>query len=410
MGRLGLAVEEFVVVDDPDLPEPVAPPISQTRSLGRKQSAVCWLPTMLQTMSVAVAGSWDDPVNELALWGWDSSPMMEADPMQDADGDVELPKMAAPKMLCSVEHAGDVLDLSVAGGSGAPILIFCASGSGGVSCFGADSADGGGSVALQRKWQPADSAGCPTLGVSWSATARQLAAVTEGGTEGGAPRGGSLLLLEPESGREIARAACEEASGLSWQGPSRPDESHHSILTAASSVLCWDSRCLERGPSLSLSPLDPRAGENTRATPHLHCLSVHPQQPQLVAAGSSDGRLFLWDVRYPSSPLPLFAATSPQVLPSASQLEAHGADIWAIQFSEMIYGHLLSCSSDGTLQARRLSSHPFAGGWTCPEESVTTLVGLDSGLPINSLDVSDECGCLVAASDAEVLTFIDVRR
>ena len=46
-----------------------------------------------------------------------------------------------------------------------------------------------------------------------------LAAVTEGGVEGGVARGGSVLLLEAEGGKVIARGASEEGSlcGLSWQ-------------------------------------------------------------------------------------------------------------------------------------------------------------------------------------------------
>jgi len=147
---------------------------------------------------------------------------------------------------------------------------------------------------------------------------------------------------------------------------------------------------------MKLSSLHPLSG--ARWTPQLHCVVSHPQQNHLIAAGSSDGRLFVWDVRKPVEP--------------ASPLDAHFADIWGVQFSETKYGHLLSCSSDGTLQARRPPcSLPDAGFFGASniqgafEDSSRELIRL--GLPINSFDVHKDYGCLVAASDAEVLTFID---
>ena len=52
--------------------EPVyQPPLAQTASLGLKQSTVCWLPSVVDPLSegaLALAGSWDEPQNELSAW------------------------------------------------------------------------------------------------------------------------------------------------------------------------------------------------------------------------------------------------------------------------------------------------------------------------------------------------------
>ena len=67
-----------------------------------------------------------------------------------------------------------------------------------------------------------------------------------------------------------------------------------------------------------------------------------------------------------------------------------------MRYASTHHGELLSCSSDGTLVARDSAA-----------DAATTLVALE--FPINSFDVSPVHGGLAAASDAEVLTFIDLR-
>ena len=102
--RLKANVDEFMIEDDDGVDEvPVGSTpqaVSQTPSLGRKQSAVCWLPSRLQNMAVAAAGSWDEPMNEVALWGWGGSPS------DFVDADMANEEASEPVKLCSAPHEG----------------------------------------------------------------------------------------------------------------------------------------------------------------------------------------------------------------------------------------------------------------------------------------------------------------
>ena len=95
---------------------------------------------------------------------------------------------------------------------------------------------------------------------------------------------------------------------------------------------------------------------------------------------------------------------------------AHSGDVWEVHFSTGPLGQLLSCSSDCTLQAWTLSSDAVgrmamlggaAGDGDAAAPTSRTLG--ERAQPINSLHISEEHGMLASASDAEVLTFIDMR-
>ena len=120
--------------------------------------------------------------------------------------------------------------------------------------------------------------------------------------------------------------------------------------------------------------------------PQLQCVASHPQKPQIVAAGSSEGAVYVWDVRAAAAPL--------------ATVRAHAADVWAVQLRESAYGGLLSCSSDGAVVVSPVDG---AADGARPAPIV------QSHLPVNAIDLSPR-GWLVAASDAEALTFVDLQR
>ena len=124
-----------------------------------------------------------------------------------------------------------------------------------------------------------------------------------------------------------------------------------------------------------------------------------------MRAGASDGTLYIWDVRRgkgPSQTRPLAhsqfgAAAAADATAGAKRV---GADVWGVQFCQTAYGELLSCGSDGSVQA-------WGGIETGLTPAGEVLVQLH--MPVNSIHLSD-LGTLAAASDAEQLTFIDMRR
>jgi WD40 repeat protein len=356
----------MIHLDDDELyveEEPTSRFVTATRSLGRKQSAVRWLPECAAGSGVVAAGTWDDPENTLSLW----SVQLERDE-EEMDGMDETLLEPTTRMISSVSHPGCVLGLAAGGGrTGDAPVVLTAGGDGALSCFSA-SALGSGSAELElrREWSLAAGGGEALLGVDTSADACSVACVGERA---------NLAIHDTEGGAERARAQSEESClfSVQWVSP-------HQLLTAGAHVLLWDVRAKPK-PVVSFIP---RFGAAMHAAPQLLSAASHPHQPHRLAAGATDGSIYLWDMR--------------AAAPLALGLSAHTGDVWHVGFSGARHGELLSCSSDGTLTARDPAADPA---------TVMTLLALE--MPINDFDVSAVHGGLAAASDSEVLTFIDVR-
>ena len=353
-------------IEDDDLAvEEVASAI-QTRCLGRKQSTACWLPELRPDVAadagVVCAGTWDEAENELALW----SVVLRGGPTgggaeMEVEGGGAPPE---PQRLCGAAHGGgDVLGLCAAApAGGGATCVFSASSGGDVRCHAVQWA--GSAAALHPLWTAASS-GC-LHGVSWDADGQELAAAGDAG---------ELLVLDA-SGATRATLQAREAAllGVCW---ARPKE----VFTVGSRLLQWDVRT--RAPPVALAA-EPNKGPHE--APQLQCVASHPQKPQIVAAGSSEGAVYVWDVRAAAAPL--------------ATVRAHASDVWAVQLRESAYGGLLSCSSDGSVVVSPVDG---AADGARPAPIV------QSHLPVNAIDLSPR-GWLVAASDAEALTFVDRQR
>ena len=64
---IALDDDDFFLETRPEQPAAAAPLLAQTRSIGLKQSVVRWLPAV-GSRALALAGSWDEPSNELSAW------------------------------------------------------------------------------------------------------------------------------------------------------------------------------------------------------------------------------------------------------------------------------------------------------------------------------------------------------
>lgn len=86
--------------------------------------------------------------------------------------------------------------------------------------------------------------------------------------------------------------------------------------------------------------------------------------------------------------------------------------MWGLQLCDSSHGDLLSCSSDGTLRGRVWGGEHFSpmevGGGEGEEAESGESILVQLELPINALHYSQQLGYLACASDAEVLTFIDL--
>lgn len=228
---------------------------------------------------------------------------------------------------------------------------------------------------LRPCWSKPVGTGAAVLGVGFSPNGHSLAYCTERAELGVLDRGG---VGERQLG-------CSDESSLfsvEWLSP-------HEIVTAGANVLIWDVRT-GRGPAATLLP---KSGIPRHSAPQLLSATAHPQQPHRLAAGATDGSLYLWDRRA--------AASLSHSLAAHTAFTAHEADVWQVRFVRTNHGEILSCSSDGTLTARE------APAASAEPMDASTLISLE--FPINAFDVSPTHGGLAAASDAEVLTFIDMR-
>jgi len=192
---ISLDDEEFFVEE-----EPTVNYVKATRSLGRKQSAVRWLPDCAAGSGVVAAGTWDDAENTLALWAVQLEPQEEEmGGMYDAEDVLE----PAARLLSSVPHKGCVLGLATAAaGPAAPPLILTAGGDGALSCFSASASGVGGTgLTLHPAWSQAAGDGEALLGVGVSLDSRSVACCGEAGV---------LSVRDIESGAERARASSDE--------------------------------------------------------------------------------------------------------------------------------------------------------------------------------------------------------
>ena len=402
-------IDQIVEMDDVIELEP--PPVAQTASIGMKQSTIRWLPLEPTSFGALVlSGTWDEPQNELSAWSVRLDKEPASSLMQDAeDEEVET----NPRQVGSAPHEGCVLDLAVSEQSNrATLVAYTASGAGGVSCYSVLPDEEGRSVALERRWHGVSPAnGAPTLGVAVKGDS--VAAVDEDG---------GVTLARAESGQEKWRVESSEAAlyASRWWDPS-------TLAVAGAVVSLWDVRAPPRVPCATLAPAGASA---SAAGPALLCMSVDPRPPNRLAAGSAEGAVHVWDVRAGAMGGGAMGggamrggamrggATGGMAcgVPPKRSFAAHASDVWDVQLGECAHGDVLTCGSDGLLHAWDLGALARSEAEDTPRGHVPlarahadvplrhTLVQLE--LPINSLELSTH-GVLAAASDAQVLTFVD---
>ena len=201
---------------------------------------------------------------------------------------------------------------------------------------------------------------------------------------------GTLALLDAtREGQRTVELDTREAAllALCWHAP-------QTVVCAGSCLQSWDLRSGAPGVRFEAG-----VGIAVHCAPQLHCVAAHPQRSHLLAAGASDGSIYLWDARRagggPARHLPQAHAQFKRA-PGARRV---GADVLGLQFGQTAYGELMSCGSDGSVQA-----------WTGIEsEAAAPRVLIQLHMPVNDIHLSEQ-GTLAAASDAEQLTFIDLRR
>lgn len=204
-------------------------------------------------------------------------------------------------------------------------------------------------------------------------------AATPGGPQGAvAGEGGSVAVVDWKSGEVVAMYGGgplgTPLEDVAWVGG-------HEVVTVGSQVERWDVRAdPQDGPVLVM--------KDVSAASSLHTLALHPNQPEFMATGASDGIVAVWDVRAAGW--------------AVSNVRAHQADIWDLEFHPLHPDFLFSASDDGTVlrwnfnatKDRSRVSFAFHDDSNMAIDQI-----VDSMLPVNSITVSPATDTLVCGAD-----------
>ncbi|XP_053238121.1 nucleoporin Nup43 [Podarcis raffonei] len=354
--------------------------------VSQKVSKARWRPVSaaaLQPPEVFATGSWDNEENKISIWSVGDFGSLT--PNGEYHGE--------PHLLCDIEHSGDVMDMEFLDQE----RIVTASSTGSVTIFRHHQNNQ--TLSLNQKWKNAhyyDASGGSASCTGIICNSPEIFTVGEDG------RINVFEVDHKEAKRTIDNA---DSSTLHAVTQLRTTE----ILTVNSigQLKVWDFRQQGNEPSQIFS----LTGERVP----LHCVDRHPSQQHIVATGSQDGMLSIWDVRQGGMPVSL--------------LNAHDAELWEVHFHPSNPDHLFTCSEDGALwhwdvstDVSERKSFLHTGGrstttylphsavnqsvtsaWlsndpTKDRMEITNLVS-NPTLSVNSLDVLGSC--LVYGTDAE---------
>uniref|UniRef100_UPI00358FECB8 nucleoporin Nup43 n=1 Tax=Myxine glutinosa TaxID=7769 RepID=UPI00358FECB8 len=349
--------------------------------VAQKVSKVRWQPgseAVRQVPDVFATGSWDDEAhNRVSLWKL---------------GDMTVAasaerNYAGPRLLCSLDHPGDVTDLQFLDQE----QLVAASSTGTVSIIRRHPNE---TLVIAHQWEHLHglhSEPSPCTSVAFNSP--DIASVGEDGT---------LNLLRVDTGqrsRTYEKADCTALNDVAFLSTSE-------LLTVNTigQLKVWDVRH-ETCEAVRVFSM---AGSHSP----LLCLDRHPMQGHVVAAGSQQGSLHVWDIRKGSLPV--------------SILDAHKGAMWEVRFHPTVPNHLFTCSEDGSLwhwalsgQGKRsgirghqqvqssLSDHAstLINNWVVEDPTLTNLqitnLLPEGGLSMNSLDIFGQF--LVCGSDREAV-------
>ena len=228
--------------------------------------------------------AWDEAENELALW---SVVLRGGPPAAAPRWRWRRRRAARPQRLCGAAHGGgDVLGLCAAAPRGRRRHL---------RLLGLERRR----RALPRRAVGGERGGAPPARTAASSGClRRELGRRRAGARGGGRRGRTA-----RARRE--RRDARDAAGARGGAPRRVLGAAEGVFTVGSRLLQWDVRT--RAPPVALAA-EPNKGPHE--APQLQCVASHPQKPQIVAAGSSEGAVYVWDVRA-AAPLATVRAPPP---------------------------------------------------------------------------------------------------
>ncbi|KAL7987690.1 hypothetical protein Chor_006609 [Crotalus horridus] len=274
--------------------------------VSQKISKTRWRPvsaTALQSPEIFATGSWDNEENKISVWSvGDFSGLA-------LNGEYH----GEPHLLCDIQHSGDVMDMQFLDQE----RIVAASSTGSVIIFRHHQNNQ--TLSINQKWEQAHyydhswgSASCTGI----ICNSPEIFSIGEDGR---------INMFTTD--RKEAVRTIDNADSSTLQAVTRLRTTEILTVNSIGQLKIWDFRQQGNEPSQIFS----MTGERVP----LHCVDRHPNQQHIVATGSQDGMLSIWDVRQGSMPVSL--------------LNAHEAELWEVHFHPSNPDHLFTCSEDGSL-------------------------------------------------------------
>lgn len=138
----------------------------------------------------------------------------------------------------------------------------------------------------------------------------------------------------------------------------------------------------------------------------LHCVAVHPHQPDFLATGAGDGSISIWDVRNTKWPINRSKAHSGNgTFYSFSIYLLKFHTVWQIAFHPRAPNYVLSCSLDGNLLFWdfNASKDITKGTFTAEQDNITVAELIHNKHSINSFDINPDLKTVICGTDNESL-------
>ncbi|GAB1608792.1 nucleoporin Nup43-like [Argonauta hians] len=306
--------------------------------ISQKISKIRWKPLPLSSLekpNVFATGSWDDEHCKLSLWTF-----------AQHDIDYDLYSMDAsetntmdmePKLMLDTPHVGEITDLLYIDQN----RIVTSSSTGAVALYQHDPNTE--TLERVRCWPKAhgyNGLSCPCTCVAY----RDSTLVT-GGEDG---RITVLNIDRQNVSKRIDKADSCTINSITYM---RQDEILITNSTGQLKIFDLRANPTETPQTMFLS------GEHVSVT----CAAKHPSQQHLVATGTGDGSLCLWDLRQKTHPVTL--------------LGGHTGPLWEVKFHPTHPNHLFTCSEDGSMWHWDNSSVPSSFAYMSSPHMKNTLSG-----------------------------------
>lgn len=330
----------------------------------RKQNVVRWLPfDDFGMRRVAVTGSWDDDSGQSALAAWN----LEAG-------------ILSARNMGETGHDGGVTGIALGAVSTAGVQIVTSSDHGGVASYRLTPSEDGSHVDVLKLWA-SPNAHSGSAATSVSIFPHEPSVVASAGEDG------QIALLSATSGQRVRAVLAEEdtINCLASSGSCM-------LASGGRSVLLWDCRDAQSISDVTLSA--PASAETQQS----YTSVAFDPTGTLIAAGSSDSVLSVWDIRRANTRLGHIS------VPHST------APLWELAFPPTAArSMLLSASADG-----RLLQWDFTAGVNTVDNFHSKMlrgvrVLADRNLSVNSLDphpTEHEVICVADDDSIQLVSFL----